>query len=189
MIQVEIRGKLTETEREKLASFLEEKGTLLQDQDRQMILLRGYEGFSENSIVREVDIRLRDTNGSCEIMVKRKTADHNVARSEVSLGLKCNDLEEAKQTLKALGYSSGLWMHRKKKVYSYNDVEWSVVEVPEGLSYYEIEKEIEDETETTKVHEELVRQAEAIGLSTLDPDAMRAFIQELDDKVNKEISW
>jgi len=189
MIEVEIRGRLTEEERKKLTAHLEEHGELLQSQDRQMILLRGYEGYSEDPIKREVDVRLRDTNGSCEIMVKRKTADHNVARSELSLGLKCSNLEEAKETIKSLGFSSGLWMHRKKNVYSYNGIEWSVVEVPQGLSYFEAEKEIDDPSITGQVHEELVQEAEKLGLSVLDPEGMKELIEELDKKVNKEITW
>ena len=123
MIEVEVRGPLTDEARGKLVDFLDANGELTEDQDREMILLHGYPGYDKDPNARDVDIRLRNTNGSCEIMVKRKTSEHNVARHEASLPLGCTDLVSAKAALKALGYDNGLWMHRKKRVYRYNDIE------------------------------------------------------------------
>ena len=189
MIEGEIRGRLDDQELAKLTALLEKEGELVAVQDREMILLRGYPGYSEDPNARDVDIRLRNTNGSCEIMVKRKTSEHNVARHEASLSLNCADLESAKETVKALGYESGLWMHRKKTVYSRNGIEWSLVEAPLGLTYYEAEQEVAPGTDVEEVRLHLEKEAESLGLSVLGPDAMREFIYELDEKVNKEISW
>lgn len=189
MIEVEIRGTLTDEEYETLSSFLKKEGELVESQEREMILLRGYDGYSPNPNERDVDIRLRNTNGVCEIMVKRKTSDHNVARHEASLPLGCTDLEPAKEAMKALGYSEGLWMHRKKDVYRYKNIEWSIVDVPEGLRYFEAEQEVHDPSEAEAVHLLLTKEAEALGLKGMGPEEMRDFISKLDSKVNKQITW
>lgn len=189
MIEVEIRGKVTDTEFEFLRAFMQEKGELLETQDRKMILLRGYPGYSKDPTTRDTDIRLRATNGVCEVMVKHKTSDNNVARSEISLPLTCSDLTLPKKVFKALGYSAGTWMHRKKEVYRYNAIEWSLVDVPEGLRYFEAELEIHEGDDTEVVHARLIAEAEKLGLTALGPAEMREFIQMLDEKINKEISW
>jgi predicted adenylyl cyclase CyaB len=189
MIEVEIRGRLTDAERERLTGFLVEHGTLIEEQDREMILLYDYPGYSKDPIKRDTDIRLRQTNHSCEIMVKHKSGDHNVARHEISLPLGGSDLDMAKQVMKALGFSKGLWMHRRKNVYQYNDVEWSIVTVPGGLSYYEAEQEAEKAEDGERIREHLTKEAERLGLSVLGPDAMRDFIYTLDREVNKDNEW
>jgi predicted adenylyl cyclase CyaB len=189
MIEVEIRGRLSDEERERLTNFLSEHGTLVEEQDREMILLYDYPGYSKDPIKRDTDIRLRQTNGTCEIMVKHKSGDHNVARHEIALPIGGSDLGVAKQVMKALGFSKGLWMHRQKHVYAYNKVEWSVVTIPGGLSYYEAEQVAEKAEDGERIREHLTKEAEALGLTVLGPDAMRDFIYTLDRAVNKEIEW
>ncbi len=189
MIEVEIRGRLNDEQFNTLTELLKKEGELKEVQDREMILLRGYPGYSADPTARDVDIRLRSTNGESEIMVKQKTSDHNVARREISLPLGTSDLALAKETMKALGYSSGIWMHRTKEVHIYRGIEWSIVDVPEGLRYFEAEQEVSETDDTGAVHQHLVDEAEKLGLTVLGPVEMREFIQLLDTTVNKEISW
>lgn len=189
MIEVEVRGRLTDSEYDRVRKHLKENGELVEVQDREMILLRGYPGYSKDPTARDTDIRLRTTNGTSEIMVKHKTSEHNVARKEVSLSLNSDDLTIPKEVLKALGFSEGIWMHRKKEVYALEGIEWSIVDVPEGLRYFEAEMEAEDEGAVQDIQEKLVNAARELGLEVLNPEEMRAFISELDAKVNKDISW
>jgi predicted adenylyl cyclase CyaB len=189
MVEVEIRGRLDDADYNRIRALMQKEGELLETQDREMILLRDYPGYSHDPIVRETDIRLRNTNGNCEIMLKRKTADHNVARSELSLKLQGSDLTSAKEIMKALGFARGIWMHRKKEVYRYKGIEWSLVDVPLGLRYFEAEEEVADTDDAEAAHKRLIEAAQALGLDALDPQSMKAFIAELDTRVNKEISW
>ncbi len=189
MIEVEIRGRLNDKQFDELTALLEKEGELVEFQDREMILLRGYPGYSEDPTARDVDVRLRNTNGSCEIMVKHKSGEHNVARKEMSLPLGCSDLESAKEAVAALGYRDGIWMHRKKKVFRYSGIEWSVVDVPEGMRYFEAEQETGDPAQAKDVELHLIEEAQKLGLSAMGPQEMRDFIYELDAKVNKEITW
>ena len=189
MIEVEIRGRLNKEEFNRLTTFLKKEGEFVSSQDREMILLRGYAGYSKDPTARDVDIRLRNTNGSCEVMLKHKSSDNNVARKEVSLALEGTDLSTAKEVFKALGYSGGIWMHRKKDIYKYKNIEWSVVDVPEDLCYYEAEQEIGEGEDSEAVKTHLETEATKLGLTILGPAEMREFIYQLDAKVNKEISW
>lgn len=189
MIEVEIRGPLTPEEAQKLKDFLQKNGEFVESHTREMIRLYDYPGFAEDSLTREVDIRLRDTDGQCEIMVKKKMSENNVGRSELSLELRDTNLETAKAVMKALGYSKGLWMHRKKDVYRHSGIEWSIVEAPENIFYYEAEQEAEDGGDLQKVETHLKAEAEKMQVKVFTPGEYREFIAFLTEKVNKRIKW
>lgn len=189
MIEVEIRGRLTEDEFSTLKTRFSEKGKHIESHTREMIRLYDYPGFDEDTNKRDVDIRLRDTDGRCEIMVKKKASENNIARHELSLKLDDSNLDTAKQILKALGHAKGLWMHRKKDIYSYRDIEWSLVEAPQKYFYFEAEKEVEDTTHIEDAEKQLRKEAATLDLSVFTPDEYREFIQELSGNVNKVIEW
>lgn len=189
MLEVEIRGRLTKEEFIALKKMLVEKGKHIESHVREMIRLYDYPGFDEDTVKREVDIRLRDTDGRCEIMVKRKASEHNIARHELSLKLQDTNLDAAKEVLKALGYAKGLWMHRKKDIYSYHDIEWSLVEAPGGYFYFEAEQEVVDTQHIAGAEQCLRGEAAQLGLSVFAPDEYRTFIEELSAQVNRVIEW
>ena len=116
-IEVEIRGGLNKESYTIFLNFLKEKGEYIESQNRQMILLYDYPGFDINPLARNVDIRLRETNGFCELMIKNKITENNEARNEISINLSQNTWEENIFFLKSLGIKRGLWMKRKKEVY------------------------------------------------------------------------
>ena len=189
MIEVEIRGRLTEEKFSELKQFFTEKGGHIESHTREMIRLYDYPGFAEDSNKREVDIRVRDTDGKCEIMVKRKAAENNVARHELSLKLADGSMEAAKEVLKALGYAKGLWMHRKKDVFEYEGVEWSLVEAPSKIFYFEAEMEASDAESIPATEKQLRAKAQELGLEVLGPEAYLKLIAELGEKTNKVITW
>ena len=199
MIEVEIRGRLDKGAATKLRSFFGKKGTLVEKQSREMILLFDNPGYADDPGKREVDIRLRNTNGTCEIMVKRKAHEHNAGRSEVSLKLSDKNLENAKEIVKAFGCSRGLWMHRTKNVYRHNGIEWSIVEaVPhpsiknsaaKRIFYFEAERAARDGADIEKIRMALVAEAERLGLSVFTPEQYYDFVGELGREVNKRVTW
>lgn len=189
MIEVEIRGPLTKSEAEKLKEFFRTHGEHVESHTREMIRLYDYPGFHEDTLIRGVDIRLRDTDGRCEIMVKKKISEHNVGRSELSLKLQDTNLDTAKEVVKALGYSKGLWMHRKKDVYEYAGIEWSIVEAPQDIFYYEAEQGADDGADIAKIETHLKAEAEKLQVRVFSPEEYRDFIAVLGEKVNKRISW
>ena len=188
MTEVEIRGPLTEEKYEELKDFLSKNGEVVKSYEREMYLLRGYPGYDLNPMAREADIRLRRTNDDCEIMLKRKKLDGNRGREEVSLKLADNNLGNAKKILKALGFEGGLKMHRFAEVFNYKNIEWSLERSDKGHLYYEAEKEVPDEN-LESAHDELVKEAEALGLKVFDSEEMRAFIKMLDREANVEAEF
>jgi predicted adenylyl cyclase CyaB len=185
MVEVEIRGRLDKNQFDALKKFMEKNGRHIESHEREMYLLFDYPGFSIDPIAREVDIRLRNTDGFCEIMVKHKAGEGNTARHELSLPLKQNDLITAKQVVKAFGCTKAIKMHRKKDIFAYEDIEWSIVETPQNYYYYEAEKEVDPEADMEAVKKQLVAVAALIGLTVLDNDAMRDFLFLLDKEVNE----
>lgn len=183
-IEVEIRGRLSDEEHTRLKSFLEENGTHKESHNREMFLLRDYPGYSTEFVGREVDIRLRNTNGVCEIMLKKKIGE---AREETSLQLKDSDLENAKKIVKALGCESAVWMHRQKEVYEYGGIEWALVTAPKNIKYYEAEISVADSREIQSITDKLKEEAEKLGLEILDDDGTTKFINYLNSETNKKV--
>jgi hypothetical protein len=189
MIEVEIRGELTKEKFDELNKFFSENGKLLEVQDREMILLRDTPGYHEDPTLRDVDIRIRRTNGDTEIMVKEKKSKHNVSRSEHSFKLGNILLEDAKRFVKFFGSQKGQWMHRKKSVYEYDEVFWSVVEAVPGIYYFEAEVECEEGGDLSLVQQEFKNKATSLNLQVFSTDEYREFIKMLGVKVNKYIDW
>lgn len=181
-IEVEIRGNLSDAEYGRVKSFLDEHGSHQESHEREMFLLRDYPGYSSGFVGRETDIRLRETNGACEIMLKQKVGE---AREEVSLQLKDTDLDKAKRVVKALGCKTALWMHRLKEVYEYNGVEWSLVIAPNNIRYYEAEIAVASQDEISEADAKLKAEATKLGLEILDDAGTSALIHRLDTEANK----
>lgn len=192
MIEVEIRAELSKEQFEKLLAFMRAHGTHTKSQDREMILLRNYPGYSEDPTKREADIRIKNTNGKCEIVLKRKASAGNRGRSEIIVGLTDDSLDNIKEVMKQFGCTSGLWMHRKTEAFEYHGIEWAVIEAPRdkdfSLYQYEAELALGDGEDAKAAHEKLLAEARALGLPVLETDEeMRTFISKLDKEVNREI--
>lgn len=183
-IEVEIRGNLDDAGYASLKSFMDKHGKHVESHEREMFLLRDYPGYSKDFVGRAVDIRLRNTDGKCEIMLKLQVAG---AREEVSLGLTDTNLDTAKKIVKALGCSTGIWMHRLKEVYEYNDVEWSLVIAPNNIRYYEAEIALTETEHVSKTNTQLVDEAKKLGLQVLDDEGTRILIHCLDTEANKVV--
>lgn len=181
-IEVEIRGRLDDKGYDNLKAFLDKNGIHQKSEEREMWLLQDYPGYSKDFVGRSVDIRLRNTNGQCEIMLKRQVAG---AREEVSLGLKDNNLETAKTVVKALGCKNAIWMHRLKEVYVYKDIEWALVIAPNNIRYYEAELCVASDGEVSATHRQLEQAAKELGLEVLDDTGTRTLIERLDKEANK----
>lgn len=189
MIEVEVRGKMSEEQYLSTKKFLDESAEHIETHDREMYLLFDYPGYHENPLIRELDIRLRNTDGNCEIMVKRKAADNNVGRHELSLALKDNTLDTAKEVLKSLGCTTGLKMHRSKDVYQYHDIEWSLVRAPKQNYYFEAEVVVEAPEDIAKAEAHAAKEAEALGLTVFSPNELKDYIEWLDKEVNEVVTF
>lgn len=189
MIEVEVRGRLDVEEYEKLKEFLSKNGEFLGHKKREMYLLRGHPGHSHDPLAREMDVRLRNTDGECEIMFKRKAGNKNIGREEISLKLKDKNLEVAKLAVKALGYGTAIKMHRVMDIYEYDSIRWQVVKTPKDYFYFEAELETENENEVDEMHAAIAKKARSLGLNVLTPEETRDFLYLLDREVNEEVRF
>ena len=202
MIEVEIRAELSQEQFAKLLSFMRANGTHTKSQNREMILLRGYPGYSEDPTKRETDVRIKNTNGHCEFVVKRKASTGNHGRTEFVLRVGDAPQQDAdgkatfaklKEVVRALGYSHGLWMHRITEAFQYKDIEWALIRGLRGdgfeIVFYEAEKEVAGGADIPSARATLLAEAKALNLPVLETDElMRNFIYKLDREVNREIS-
>lgn len=181
-IEVEIRGRLDDKGYENLKAFLDKNGTHQKSEEREMWLLQDYPGYSRDFVGRSVDIRLRNTNGQCEIMLKRQVG---TGREEVALALKENNLDTAKKIVKALGCKTAIWMHRLKEVYEYKNIEWALVIAPNNIRYYEAELCVASDAEVSAAHSQIEQAAKELNLEILDDVGTRTLIERLDKEANK----
>lgn len=193
MIEVEIRGPLDEKGYETLKDVLSKFGSHVEDQKREMILLFDYPGFNINPLLRKVDIRLRNTNGKCEVMVKHGESEHNTARKEISIPSADNNWENMIAMVKAFGITKGLWMRREKEVFSMNGVEWSLAKAisrdgARTLCYYEAEIATSDSLHIDEIKKNLEEEAKKLNLPIWLPEEYKAFVDRLGVEVNEEIS-
>jgi adenylate cyclase class IV len=189
MIEVEIRGELSKEKFDELNQKFASEGKILETQEREMILLRDTPRYSDDPTLREVDIRIRKTNGDTEIMVKEMKSENNVARSEKQYKLGQISLEEAKEFVGFFGSHKGQWMHRKKKVYDFLGAHWSLTEAVPGIYYYELEHEVDEGTDLENTKQELEKIASSLDLPIFTTEEYKDFIKTLGEKVNKYIEW
>lgn len=189
MIEVEIRGELTKEQYSLLDEKFNIEGELIEVQDREMIRLFGFSEDEDDIIKRSLDVRIRVTNGRSEIMAKTNLTGDNVARKEQSFDLGEMYLEDVKSLVKVFGFSTGRWMHRKKKVYTVDGYEWSLVEAVPDIYYFEVEKVAESEEQILNIKEEILKQIQKLGLKNFSDEEYSKFISTLNDKVNKVLTW
>jgi CYTH domain-containing protein len=189
MIEVEIRGALTQARYDALKILMTEKGKHVETLDRQMVLLKDVPGYFANPNERINDVRIRVTNGECAIMIKRKLAENNVGRSEWSVPLPGQTLESAQAFVAALGCTHGQWMHRIKHEYEYEGSLWSLVEAVPGIFYFEVEQSVLEVGSIESTRTSLVAEAHKLDLIVFSPAESKAFIEHLGVTVNKHIEW
>jgi predicted adenylyl cyclase CyaB len=187
MIEVEIRGPLNKSQYETFRSFLAKEGKFIKHIDREAFFLYGHPGYAHDPLERTVDIRLRNTNGECEIMVKQKISENNEARKEISLKLKDNNLETAKEVVKALGISKALRIERSSDIYEYRGIEWSIVRAPKDHFFYEAERSAKDKEESKQVQKDLALEAARVKLNVFTPKEDQEFIYLLFKEVDEEV--
>ncbi len=192
MIEVEIRGQLDEAGYTALKDVLVQFGTHVEDQKREMILLYGYPGFDINPLKRKVDIRLRNTNGKCEVMVKQGESEFNTARKEISIPSADNDWQKLIEMVKAFGITKGLWMRREKEVFMMNNVEWSLAKAisrdgSKVFYYYEAEIATTDSLHIEEIKKNLEDEVKKLGLPMMAPDEYKALVDMFGREVNEEI--
>jgi adenylate cyclase class IV len=181
MYEVELRGALTRDEYQSLDSFLSDHGEFKVALRRFLI---HYSSTSNDipSHDEPLDVRLRVTNGTPEIIVKigEFGGKH---RKEGSVLLEAGQFDRAIEVLNMLGFRKGIGAFRDIRRYMYEGVEFSLVEVPGYAYFYEAEKVVSI-NQVEDAHSEVLALLNELELGHFDKHEFYDFLDDLDKNAN-----
>ncbi len=181
-IEIEIRGPLTKENFDSLVDLFEREGKKIAEKDRVLI---DYSTFLEGGVEkRKKDIRLRVTNGNPEIVLKIGEWGGAENRKELSVFTK-SDFDTLVEMFGELGFVKGMLCVRKSKVYEYQGIEFSLVEVPGHSYYYEAEKMTLLSDNHAKITEEIQAVCKKLGLEIFNQKQFFDYINRLNKEANE----
>ncbi len=182
-IEVELRGRLSVEDYQRLLQHLKENGTFVETKKR---LLLDYSTFIEGEGVgnRQRDIRLRVTNGRPEIMTKLGGWGGDEHRREISILTEKGSFDRLVETYGVLGYTKAIVAERSTEVFLYQGFEFALVTVPNHSYYFEIEKMARDAENVTQVKADMRSLCVELLLTLFDDNGFYAYIEELNRDAN-----
>lgn len=193
MIEVEVRGWLSEQQAKELEACLKAHGRHLRSQDRELILLKdGYLGYDQDTAKHHTEIRFRKTNGSVEIVAKVRASEGNLARHEYIYPVAVDSIDTLIPLARAFGAHKALWMRRDAEIYEADGIEWSIVRATSRDKQtvrllFEAEVVVERPEEISAAQTRLEYAVAQRGLTPLYGAKHQAFIEELGRTVNQPL--
>lgn len=164
-IEVELMGNLTKEKFLELRSLFGKEGVFKKDK-RRLSLMYFRDRIPKDLIeIKDelVDLRLRITNSTPEIIIKYGLFTGSHAREEISINFDIKDFEKYINLLKYLGWHLAVIYSTKTYVYDYKGIEFSLVEIKDYG--YNFEAEIITEIEKSEdAKRKLTAFCEEIGL-------------------------
>lgn len=181
-IEVEIRGPLTKDEFDKLDTFLQKEGVFKQKKERVLI---DYSSGMEN---RTKDIRIRETNGVPEIVLKLGSWGGTESREEISIKTESGKFESLVKVFGELGYEKGVLCVRNSMVYDYKGIEFALVEVPNHSFFFEAE--IVSTPEGAEEAEKNIKQiCDELNLKVFSKDGFFEYVNTLNKEANIDFDY
>src|SRR5262249_26477023 len=134
---------------------------------------------------RFIDVRARVTNGSPELVIKHGEWGSS-KRIETLVECRENQFETLVMALVALGFKQGVGCRRIIERYMDNDIELSVIHVPNYTNFYEAELLAPLGTEDTAMVR-LEEWAKGLGLRVFTKAEFLQFIDDLDANANDSL--
>lgn len=180
--EVELRGPVKHSDVGTLKGKLEGKGVLKETKNR---ILIDYTTFLEGETVegRTKDIRIRNTNGTSEIIIKTGKWGGSDVRDEFKVQTN-GSFDSLVKVMDLLGYTKGVLCVRNSEVYQLEEVEISLVEVPGHSYYFEAEIETEDSVESEALRSKIETIVSELGLNTFSDNEFYAYIKRLNEEAN-----
>lgn len=181
--EVEVRGPIRDTgEYERVLAVLEREGTFVREDKRVIV---DYSTFLDGGVrERTLDIRARITNGEPEMIIKRGTWGGDEVREEVSVPVHRGKFFDLLRAYALLGYTKGVLVVRKNRVYRYRDTEFVLVTIPNHSSFFEIERIVEHEAEHDAARAVLEEVVQSLSLETFSDEEWFAYIETLNKEAN-----
>lgn len=187
-IEVEVRGPLTKEQFENLSKLFSTEGRFIADKNREAIC---FPDPNTGSLVErcETDIRVRNTNGIPELIVKTGTwGAEDESRREYSLIGKPGKFHEMIEMLAVMGFKSGMAVVRQGKVYEYEGVEFSLVEVPGHSNFFEAEIMVALKDKDAALAD-IKKICKKLGLTIFSQQEFYDYINLLNVEANREYNF
>lgn len=183
--EVELRGLLPGNSHLELESFLTQNGTLKQEKNRVLI---DYSTFLPDGGIqdRSRDVRIRNTNGNSEIIIKMGSWGGSESRTEHAVHTQ-DGFDQLAEVMHLLGYDKGILCVRRTKVFEYKNIEIAIVEVPNHSYYFEAEVELPadaNQDDINQAHTKIESIVAELGLKLLSDNDFFAYIETLNKEAN-----
>ncbi len=180
--EVELRGRVVDSSVEELKTRLALAGVLKEIKKRVLI---DYTTLQEGETIegRTTDIRIRNTNGVSEIIVKTGKWGGSDVRNEHKATVN-DSFDSLVRIMNLLGHKKGVLCVRNSEVYQLGEVEISVVEVPGHSHYFEAEIETGEESESEELKDKILATLSSLNLTPFSDEEFYDYIKELNLNAN-----
>lgn len=181
--EVELRGPIVSVqEYNRLEQLLSTRGTFVREDKR---IIVDYTTFLDGGVrERTLDIRARVTNGEPEIIIKRGSWGGDEVREEVSVPVHRGKFFDLLRAYALLGYTKGVLVARKSKVYTYQDTEIVLVTIPNHSSFFEAEHIVQHEAQHDAARAQLEHVVQSLGLTTFSDEEWFTYLETLNKEAN-----
>jgi len=177
-IELEIRAEVFPKNQESLKKRLKEIGTLHSDTKRLSVMFFG--SFGD----KKIDVRVRVTNGDCEVVLKKGTSFGGHDRTEVSQTINPNQFIGMVRVFTQLDFKMKVG-ERETLNYIFPDEVLVSLVFAGPYSYLEIEK-MSSKDDLEENNEKLKKIANQLGVRLLKSEGE---YQELCGRFTKEVDW
>ena len=177
-----MRGLLHENEIIALRERLLKIGVLKTSKRRVLV---DYSTFLPEQGVAErtIDIRIRNTNGKSEIIIKTGKWGGADARQE-HIVTTDTSFDELANVMCLLGYKKGVLCVRNSEIFQVGEIEFALVEVPSHSYYFEAEIEVTDSTIVAGKRALLINFLTELSLEVFTDQQFYDYIERLNTEAN-----
>jgi adenylate cyclase class IV len=181
--EVELRGPVISPEEYiRVEELLRTQGTFVREEKR---IIVDYSTFLDGGVrERTLDIRARVTNGEPEMIIKRGSWGGDEVREEVSVPVHRGKFFDLLRAYALLGYTKGILIARKSRVYTYNDTEIVLVTIPNHSSFFEAERIVQHEAQHDAARAQLEHVVQSLGLTTFSDEEWFTYLETLNREAN-----
>ena len=182
--EIELRGRLSKEKYLSVKKFLEKNGLFKEEK------VRTFYDFStfipgEGLRGRTKDFRIRETNGQPEVILKLGAWQGSDRREELSVLTAKGSTETLLKIFGEMGFEKAVKGVRHTFAYDYKSVEMALVEVPDHSYYFEAEIVAPAKSDHGKVHKQIEKVINELGLELFSEDGFHKYIDLLNSESNE----
>ena len=186
--EIEVRGPLNKDQYNHLLKFLSQKGKKKSYKKR--ILIDYSESIGNKKLdKRNVDLRIRSTNGIPEIILKRGKWAAQDARDEISILTKRGSFDKLVQFFGAVGITKGVLCERNISVFDYKNIEFAIIEIAGEYYTYEAEILLDNKNDSEASKKKINEVCHNLGLDIFSDKEFFDFIKMLNKSINKKFDF